>query len=172
MTRRHTIVSTLALMAILSIAMPGAALAGSLLSGYGGPGEGSQAILGSSLLNAPRGGGGSGAASGSTESSSISSMSIRAPAGGVHVAARGSQAPVLPGHPRQAAGATGQTSSGASGADPFSERSEAEQTASDGRMLGLSGADLLYVLLVLCGLALTAVLTRRLTRIAAAGRHK
>ena len=33
---------------------PAAALAGSLLSGYGGPGQGNQAILGSALLGGPR----------------------------------------------------------------------------------------------------------------------
>ena len=39
---------------------PGTALASSLLSGYGGPGEGSEAILGSTLVNGPPGGAGGG----------------------------------------------------------------------------------------------------------------
>jgi hypothetical protein len=52
----------------LAAAMPAAAVASSLLSGYGGPGQGNQAILGAALVNGPRGGGGSGSSSGSTTS--------------------------------------------------------------------------------------------------------
>ena len=44
--------------ATLAVAAPAPALASSLLSGYGGPGQGNQAILGSALVNGPRGGAG------------------------------------------------------------------------------------------------------------------
>ena len=64
MRSRRMITPTIALVA-LSAAMPVAASASSLLSGYGGPGQGNQAILGSALL----GGGSSGGSSGSTGSS-------------------------------------------------------------------------------------------------------
>lgn len=53
------------LIALLAFAVggsPGAALASSLLSGYGGPGEGSEAIIGSTLVNGPSGGAGGGSA--------------------------------------------------------------------------------------------------------------
>src|SRR5438876_10100556 len=52
-----------AALALLALA-PAAANAGPLLSGYGGPGQGNQAILGSTLLGGP-GGGSSGAGAGS-----------------------------------------------------------------------------------------------------------
>ena len=55
---------TLALVAILCVSVPTVALAGSpLLSGYGGPGTGEQAILGSTLVGGPGGGSGSGGSS-------------------------------------------------------------------------------------------------------------
>ncbi|HXP28462.1 MAG TPA: hypothetical protein VN804_01790, partial [Solirubrobacteraceae bacterium] len=57
---------TTALAALICVAAPQAALAGSLLSGYGGPGEGSQALIGASLVKGPRGGGGGGSSSGSS----------------------------------------------------------------------------------------------------------
>ena len=46
-----------------SAAGPGSALASPLLSGYGGPGDGEQVILGSQLINGPGGGRGNGGAS-------------------------------------------------------------------------------------------------------------
>ena len=60
MRSRRIITSAIACIAALSAAaaMPVAAPAGSLLSGYGGPGQGSQVILGSSLVNGPPKGGG------------------------------------------------------------------------------------------------------------------
>jgi hypothetical protein len=61
MRRKRRTITALALLtlafATLSIATAGA---NSLLSGYGGPGEGNQAILGSALINGPSGKGGSG----------------------------------------------------------------------------------------------------------------
>src|SRR3984893_14298799 len=59
MTPHRTIIPIAALLMALSAAMPSAAPAKSLLSGYGGPRPGSQAILGAMLLNGPSGGGGS-----------------------------------------------------------------------------------------------------------------
>jgi hypothetical protein len=176
MTRHRMIVSILVLVPVLLTATRSSALASPLLSGYGGPGQGSQAILGSALLNGPRGGGGSGAgpegASGSSTSSSSAATNIGAPAGGARVASPGSPARVYPGHHKQAAGAAGQASGGPSSPYLVAERSGTGQRAdAASETLGLSGADLLYVLLVLCVLALTAVLTRRLTRTEAAGRH-
>ena len=168
MTPQRTIRSMLVLIPVLSTAMGSPALASSLLSGYGGPGQGNQAILGSALLNGPRGGGGSGTGTTEAADPSIPSTSIGASSGGARVATRGSQASMYLRHRKQAAGTIGQASDGSFGTYPVSERSEAAQSAvADSGTLGLSRADLLYALLALCALAFTAVLTRRLTKITA-----
>jgi hypothetical protein len=66
MNRKIRIASALALAGFLSASAPLAASAGTpLLSGYGGPGAGEQAIVGSTLLGGPRGGGSSGVSSSS-----------------------------------------------------------------------------------------------------------
>jgi hypothetical protein len=173
MTRHRMIVSILVLVPVLLTATRSSASAGPLLSGYGGPGQGNQSILGSALLNGSGGGGGSGRGSGPAASSSTSPTSSGVPAGGARTALPRSHAHVRPGEDKQAAGTIGQASDGSFGAYPVSERSGAAQSAvADSGTLGLSGADLLYVLLALCVLAFTAVLTRRLTRITVAGRHE
>jgi hypothetical protein len=76
MTRVQIIASTTALLAVVSIAAPGVARAGSLLSGYGGPGQGNQEILGSALLNGPSGGGGGSGNGGSGGSAGGSSSGL------------------------------------------------------------------------------------------------
>jgi hypothetical protein len=174
MTSHRTTLLKLVLLAIISAVMPSSASAASpLLGGYGGPGQGNQAILGSALLNGPRGGGGTGAGSPGASGSAASSSSIGAPVSGARVVSRGPHVPVRPGYSKQAAGTTGQTSGGSSSPYPVSERGGVAQLAvADSGTLGLSGADLLYALLALCALVFTAGLTRHLTRIAVAGRHE
>jgi hypothetical protein len=169
MTRYRMIVSILVLIPVLSAATRSSALANSLLGGYGGPGQGNQAILGSALLKGPRGGGGTGAgsprASGSAASSSTGSTSIGAPGGGGRVTSHRSEAPVSLGDGKRVADTIGQASGKPSGPYSISERGEAASSAvADSGTLGLSGADLLYALLALCVLVFTAVLTRHLTR--------
>ncbi len=70
--KNHRIIShSCAAAAVVLLAFPVAAQAGSsLLSGYGGPGEGNQALLGSALVNGHRGGGSSGGGSAGQGSSS------------------------------------------------------------------------------------------------------
>jgi hypothetical protein len=58
---------------VFALALPAFAAAGSLLSGYGGPGQGSQQLLGSTLIGASSGGGGSGGGSGTSEGTGTSS---------------------------------------------------------------------------------------------------
>jgi len=53
MNRHRNIISSAGLLAAIMVATPVAAHASPLLSGYGGPGQGSQLILGSSLLGGP-----------------------------------------------------------------------------------------------------------------------
>jgi type IV secretion system protein TrbL len=174
MRSRRMITPTIALVA-LSAAMPVAASASSLLSGYGGPGQGNQAILGSSLLSGggPKsgGGGGGGAPSGGggltgTGASPTVNAQTRVVRGGKVSPAR-----------RHASGTHGKgkqgsvrapAPTGGAQAYPASARGAA---AGGSETLGLSSEDLLYVLLALCGLILTGMVTRRMARTTTASRH-
>jgi hypothetical protein len=179
MTSQRTIITMLLSLVALTAAaaVPVVAEANPLLSGYGGPGEGSQALLGSALLNGPSGGGGSaggGSAGGIGSSANNESGSFRY--GEPLHGARGSG-----GRPSAAAGTSstnrggrvtsGKSSNGAAGAyrgtaaDRLSPAAEASAVAAAGsRTLGLSNGDLLLILLALAVLALTGTLTARLTR--------
>jgi hypothetical protein len=65
--KTHRIITQICILsAVAAVAIPGSAQASSLLSGYGGPGQGNQAVLGSALLKGPKGG--SGGSSGSSDS--------------------------------------------------------------------------------------------------------
>jgi hypothetical protein len=160
-------------------ALPVAAPASPLLSGYGGPGQGNQAILGSALLNGPRsgGGGGSGAAGGSstTGASRVATPTSQGKnaASTLSAAPRASKHDTGGGAGRGAASAEGsaqgrasELSSGASSVYPASDRGGAAQQSGT---LGLSGEDFVYIIVGLGVLALTGVLTKRLSRIKRAG---
>jgi hypothetical protein len=148
-----------ATLATLAVA-PTAAGANPLLSGYGGPGQGDQAILGSGLVNSP-GGGGSAGPSGSVASSELTvatshSSGSTGPSGGAK-------------RHRHAAGGTGQQ--GTAKKSPAAPASVAPATGSQpvsstsaGGTLGLSGGDMLLIVFGLAALALTGLLTRQLTR--------
>jgi hypothetical protein len=174
MKSRRIITPAIACIAAISAASPAAAPAASpLLSGYGGPGQGSQVILGSSLVNGPpKGGGGgsqgAGGLTGTGESSSAAAAgrlgtatgSGEVPAGLVvhkHVSTTGP-------HGRNAKGVEVQGTSSGSGASSASPTHAAVRPAADSETLGVSGIDLLYVLVALGALALTAVLTSRIAR--------
>lgn len=161
----------LTLLALLASAVgPAVAGANSLLSGYGGPGQGNQAILGAALVGGRSGGGSSGGGSGgeSGDESPSGLALVEGRANGSHPSAARVRA-------RGAGGAagvsatghqiTGGTSNG--GARTYAHESSvnSSQTASGSSpALGLSGADVMYILLALGVLILTAVLTRRLVR--------
>jgi hypothetical protein len=143
------------------------AVANPLLSGYGGPGQGSQAILGSALVNGPpRGGGGGGGANNSGSAAPRSGGGV----GGAAVGVRGNAASTTAaasgqgrssGRPARGAGGQvkAQPSTGSVVLYPASERAGNAQGG-----LGLSADDLLYIILALGALAFAAVFTRRLTR--------
>lgn len=184
MTSHRNIPSTLILLAVFVTFAPSSALANSLLSGYGGPGEGNQAILGSALVGGAVGAGGGGSSSGSSGSSggstgstgSSSSAAIGGVSAGVSEAVpTGSSKQGSSSHGggsgRAARGTStaragsGKASGGAARAYPPSSRGETSQSTSGGlEGLGLSAADLGYVLLVLGALGVTGVLTRRLVQ--------
>jgi hypothetical protein len=146
---------------IAALTVP-AASASPLLSGYGGPGQGNQVILGSALLNGRSGGGGPGGSSGGgtsggedlavpTSQSSAAEPSRRKPASGASGEARAKR-PHAP-----ATRATQDASRSAAAAYVALERERGSRP-----VLGFSGSDLLYVVLGLGVLILTGVLTRRL----------
>ncbi len=143
----------------VSVLAPATADAGSLLSGYGGPGEGNQVILGSALLNTPGGGGGS---AGGSSTGTSSTTPDTAGAGGASGAPAGSEdrghAPKSAGTGKQDNGGAGKVSD--SDAQPYARTSELVGS----QTLGLSSGDLVDVLLALGALILTGALTRRLAR--------
>jgi hypothetical protein len=159
-------------------ALPATALANPLLSGYGGPGQGSQAILGSALVNGPRGGGGG---AGGANGSSSASPGSGAGANGAVAAPRGSgrsngsaAGDRSPASRRAATGAggngkDGQASVGALGMYPVSERDGAGRSPG---ALGFSADDLLYMIFALGALAFAGVFTRRLAHTTAAARRR
>jgi len=169
--RRLTSVASLA--ALVLVCAPAGAHAGSLLSGYGGPGQGSQVILGSALLNGPGGGahgggeGGGGSASGGGSAGSAiaggqaAAGTHAAPAGGAHAQARA--------HARSGSGIASPSRGGAAsaagpGAYVTASRSARSETAVPTPTLGISAADLVYILLGLAVLVMTAALTKTMTR--------
>jgi hypothetical protein len=155
-----------------------AALAGSLLSGYGGPGQGNQELLGSALLHKPGGGSGSGGAgsSGSGSGSSSSSAGTASPTIATNAAPSNGQGSASRstsrGKPRSShlrGGAARSAQPGRSSTSPPSiasvyDAAERGGPAPSAGALGLSGADLLLILLTLGMLALIGALSWRLAR--------
>ena len=170
MTRHLTTTPVVGFVLALSVAMPAAARANPLLSGYGGPGQGNQAILGAALLNGPAGGGGGSAGGGSTGEGG----SATTPTSGASDGARPSGASTSP-------RARGQSGAPASSPQkitrPSPDAASAYLAAERGHAPGQSGAlgltdqDLLYIILALVTLTLAGVLTRRLTQTTAPGMH-
>jgi hypothetical protein len=163
-TRTVTVLAALTL--VLSSAGAAVASAGTLLSGYGGPGQGNQAILGSGLLNSPPGGGQGGGSGGS--STGAGAATSNGSAGGTGTVSTGARhgSTAAPGASGSHARGSATRSAPAGGASAGG----AAQTASVSvPTLGLSGADLLYILLTVAALAMTAVLTRQLTGARAEG---
>ncbi len=175
-----------AVLATLALAMaPASAMAGSLLSGYGGPGSGTQALLGSTLVGgAGTPGGGSSVGGGSGDGSATApggATGIGAGGGtgsggqaggggqsrgGLRAGGRGSGA----GGSRAGGGsrgATGTSGASAGGSAAYTLSGSLRVTAGlaaadDTGLLGLSGGDVLLFALMLGVLALTAGMTRRL----------
>jgi hypothetical protein len=148
-----------------------AAPASSLLSGYGGPGAGDQAILGSTLVGGPGGGGGSSG----TGSGNLGAGSGEDAGGGLARAGQEqSAAPsrlAAPGNGRQTQHpfSSGRTSSGASPAYKNLAGSVSAGIVSsreESGTLGLTDSDLLIMLFVACALVLIGGVTRRLAQTA------
>lgn len=162
MTRKTGIASALALaLACAFFAPVSLALAGNpLLSGYGGPGAGEQAIIGGTFLNGPPGGAPGGVSSGASHGESRGGSGESLSAG-------------APGSTREWLGTVGSSSStarsrraqsGPTAARAFTYPSSL-RVASSPSPLGISSADVLWLILIITVLALTGVLTRRLGRL-------
>jgi hypothetical protein len=185
MTSHRTIsLKTALLVVLLTLVVPYPALASPLLGGYGGPGEGNQAILGSALVGGAGGGtsggssGGSGGPGGSAGSSSSPSTGAAASAGGeaesttgssqqgstTGAEAKGGAGGRAPGRTSSARERSGKASGGVARAYPRYRDDASQATSGGSQALGLSAADFAYVLLALVALAATAAVTRRLAR--------
>jgi hypothetical protein len=165
----------LSLGVLFAMAAP-SALAGSLLSGYGGPGGGTQAILGSTLVNGGGSGGGGGASTGSGGGASSGGATTTQSGGAATSAgAHGTATRTAGGGQRHGPGSSGVagTSAGASGTTGASgtytyhggQPAGAAAGPQEAGLLGLSVADLLLIVLAVGVLVLTAGLTRRLTSV-------
>jgi hypothetical protein len=178
--RKIAVASTLSSLAL--VGAPVSAFSSSpLLSGYGGPGAGEQAIIGSTLSGGPSGGGPSGS-SGSLGHVSASQSGPGAAAGGGiagSTATGGIQAVGSAGGPSPSRGhgggaphAAGLTSTRAGAASVGAKQTEAfvypsslRPASNSSPALGISGGDLLVLLAVLTTLGLVGTLTLRLSRL-------
>jgi len=148
--------------ALLALGAPAAASAeagGTLLSGYGGPGQGSQAIIGSGFVNGPGAGGGTSGGSGTSAATAAGSS---AAAGATRAGASGARGG-SPAHPTAPAGthvSGGGIQPAVSGVSPA--RGPLTETGS--QSLVLPGGDVLDILLGLVVLALTGIATVLLAR--------
>jgi hypothetical protein len=178
-THRTTILIG-ALSATVFVAAPGPAAASTLLSGYGGPGEGNQAMLGSTMINGPRGGGSSGGGS-----SSSTAGEGRSTAGGADGASAGepTNAGGSSSGPASGAGARRGGPAGAAAGDGAVARRSAHGGASVAQSkltaasfypaaeripagasngtLGISAGDLVLIAIALVALMLIGLLTSR-----------
>ena len=179
MNRNIRIASTLALAGVLSVSLPAAAFAGSpLLSGYGGPGAGEQAIVGSTLLGGPHGGAGSGGSSGSGGSGGAGlSGSGGALSGGRGSTSIGGRTGLVGGSTsaRRRAGSGGASrvaggagvQAGRVGTSAFVYPSSLRSASANSPALGVSGGDLVLLAGIVATLALVGTLTIRLARVQA-----
>jgi hypothetical protein len=158
---------TVAALAV-SLALCGTAGANPLLSGYGGPGEGSQVILGASLIGGPPSGGhseGSGSSGPGGVTPIVPSGSSTTGTGngsGANRSAKHAQSGgrLKGSHTTKAApaGAPGQALASGYAAAAY-------RNSVSGPALGVSDEDVLIILVALAGIAMTGLVTRRLVRV-------
>jgi hypothetical protein len=152
MTSHRGLITAATLAAVVTLAGTAPAQAGTLLSGYGGPGQGNQALIGATLINPPGGGGAGGggeslARSGASPSSSSGQAASGPARGSAHRSRQLQQRHASAGAARAYSPALGSTAS---------------EPAVGSSTLGLSGVDFVYIVLVLGGLVAAGALTRRL----------
>jgi|SRR5580693_1694973 hypothetical protein len=178
MNRKRRIASILTLTGFLSVMGVSTVFAASpLLSGYGAPGGGEQAVIGSTLLGSAHHGAGSASSGGHSEPSGATSHD----SGGLGGGGSGSG-----GTPPNSSGGTVAGSRAARGASPSRERasrlgsgrgtrsreapayvypSTLRLASSDSSVLAISAGDLLLLIATVAVLVLVGVLTVRLARL-------
>jgi hypothetical protein len=174
MSKRRWIISIVLFLTALAAVTPALAGASPLLSGYGSPGEGNQAILGAALLNGPKGGGGAGgggsgggaarsesgaALSGTSEGAGQSAANAPARTHGGTAAAPGGRGRARGGDRR-----AGRTAGSARPKSVPLYPTAATGATGGSRPVGLSADDFVYILLALGVLIFTGLFTRRLAR--------
>ena len=166
------------LLVALASATPALAHSTTLLSGYGGPGQGNQAVLGATMLGGRGGGSGGGNGSGNAGSSASESPESPSIVAGREpsVAVTGGKSPTATTTPGASQTKAGGTSSGSAGAHQRAKGSAPAPSAvlslypasehipsgGQGDALGLSAADLIYIILGAGILLGFGVFTRRL----------
>ncbi|HXB15337.1 MAG TPA: hypothetical protein VNV44_06290 [Solirubrobacteraceae bacterium] len=163
---RHRLITIVALFALAACcaSAPAAGASSTLLSGYGGPGQGNQAILGSTLIGGGSSGGSGGSGGGQAPAaqaapSSIEASSASSTAGKGTGGASGSRSAAhkAPGGPiHHGAAAT------PAGAGTIARAEDARSVSAPA--LGLGGKDIALIVLAFAVLALTAFVTVLLTR--------
>jgi hypothetical protein len=178
MTRKIWISSILPLAATMLVLAPTTAFAGSpLLSGYGGPGAGEQAMLGSTLVGGSGGGGAAGSSgSGGSGGADLSDSAGPSTSSAGETSSTGSGSALGSG---KGAANAGSGSRDANARRPQGERSTATggaasayvystsqgSLASASPLTGISSGDVLLLVGILATLGLVAVLTLRLSRL-------
>jgi type IV secretion system protein TrbL len=166
MKSHRKITPIIALAVTLSAYAPASAPASSLLSGYGGPGQGAQAILGSVLLNGRSGGAGGGSAGGGpTGAAPLGAVATRGGSGGggggpTSSGGVGSQRRAVA---RQRSQRT-PPAAGGGAVGSYSRLGASRSSAGDAGVFGLSDSVFLFALLALTALLFTGLLTRGLTK--------
>ncbi len=160
-TQRINLAAALVALTLLSQAAPASA-SSTLLSGYGGPGAGNQVILGSTLVGGGAGnGGGRGTSGAPSSSSSFSPSSIALPQT-APAPVRGAPSRQVPTHHRTKP--SGSRHAAKPAAPAYTLAIPTADRTVGGKALGLTGDDVVYIVLALGALALTAFLTTRLAR--------
>jgi hypothetical protein len=178
MKSHRKITLAVGLLVTSSALVPASATASSLLSGYGGPGQGAQAILGSALLNGPSQGGGSGGGgpSGTAPAGGVSAGGAStgtAPLGGVSTGARTTR-PAAAGNRGASARKGGQTAASATGVGSYlsyPRLGSSRASVGGAGILGLSDSAFLFALLALAALCFTGLLSRGLAKASGTRRH-
>jgi hypothetical protein len=163
MKTHRKIIPIVALAFVLPAFAPASAPASSILSGYGGPGPGTQAILGSTLLNGPSGGGGPQGG----VSAALTAAGRPGAAGTVAGTGPGGSAAASPTHAGNGASRSTRQSSGSQprvGERPVSRLAISRASTGGSGVLGLSNTAFLVLLLALGALVFTGLLTRGLAK--------
>jgi hypothetical protein len=162
MKAQRRIITSVGVVVVAAACLPAGVQANPLLSGYGGPGQGNQAILGATLLKGGGGGGGSGTLATASSDGSVSDES----ASGSVAAPAGAQSPKPSGGGPARGHAIAQRQASRHPVDPESAYRALERSAnvSSDHALGLSGSEIALIAVVLAVLAMIGTVTWRVAR--------